>query len=1033
MSAPQISQLPPGPTDTDQPGTFFRKTVTSLRALDTWTNEANALAAYLDSLGIGSGGSSSAGGSEIGLFTDAASKAIPLGTDRVLTTGYSAQGVGAAAYVYSAAVDATYVADHPYTAFISTNGRGFRLYGNYVNGDMLGIPRVDESSPDSTLDGAARLQALLDFNFDRDDACNTFVDVGGHFAVASPVYQTRPLVNSGEINVEYHGRTFFGDLKIHVLPVAQQPGGTAMATVLTLSGPYEQWTGEIFIHSGDRGQAGYSSRRFDQGVSCIQMTQARIERIVVTSAKHDAVAVDAQFGSWSLRSGSAYAVTSTSRNSIGLQIGSIIGVNCGSTTAFGETSTRCYSTAISALTQGGDPGEAGTFDATSATYITSNEQRTKVTVASTAELRKGEHGLTRQEIPAATFGTVAVNATDTLHGTLVWSSGDPVAQKLVVGQIIYLRDGSNVGANDNIPFEITGFSGTSNRTISVVKALNYPVSMTTETAKAYTQIDTEFQLHRIMRIEDSTKFWVHPWVPSQHNSSWYHVSGASLFISGNDAAVVGVGYLSSLWSGVMLRSECLYGPVIDKFCADLGDIAVWHGISSGTATLGTNVGPGHSEGMRYDVAIMEAGTTSCRVAISDTWSESVTALSARSATDAALQATYVPPGLVIELPESHSESPDQYTLFNGGALSNRPSNCRRFFLDDLGGGTKTVTLSFYPALWLLGYRSADFAIVSYDGTKPLDTFNFALDARMTNLGWALAGQTSIAGADGAVLGKVYFDYPRKKALILPGFITVPDAGPWKTKNALAFTSTGEGDYLIEQTTGVLGQATFAMQDDFRIRIQPQQSNRGILVGVDGSGVTTLLDQNTFDAYLYIQADTGYGPYVAGYGTDTGASATYSYAANDWFWLEKRGTVLRAYKGGPEFVDAVLFWTWTIDVSALDFVRIMVNGTPGSAGARVKMFPLESNFKVVSKSSTYTETTKRGDRMILASGTFTINLPPAAGNETRFTVKLVASGTVTIDPNASETIDGSSTLAISTVNASATFVSDGTNWQVISKA
>jgi hypothetical protein len=89
--------------------------------------------------------------------------------------------------------------------------------------------------------------------------------------------------------------------------------------------------------------------------------------------------------------------------------------------------------------------------------------------------------------------------------------------------------------------------------------------------------------------------------------------------------------------------------------------------------------------------------------------------------------------------------------------------------------------------------------------------------------------------------------------------------------------------------------------------------------------------------------------------------------------------------------------------------------------------LSDSFTVVSRSATYTEEAVEGVRVVKASGTFTINLPSAVGNKARYIVKLVGAGTVTLDPLGAQTIDGSATLAISTLNQTASILSDGANW------
>lgn len=82
-------------------------------------------------------------------------------------------------------------------------------------------------------------------------------------------------------------------------------------------------------------------------------------------------------------------------------------------------------------------------------------------------------------------------------------------------------------------------------------------------------------------------------------------------------------------------------------------------------------------------------------------------------------------------------------------------------------------------------------------------------------------------------------------------------------------------------------------------------------------------------------------------------------------------------------------------------------------------------------TTYTATDT--DVIIYADSTsnnITITLPAASGRDGKFYIihRRVATNTVTIDPNASETINGSATLALAaTANASAWIWTDGTSW------
>lgn len=89
-----------------------------------------------------------------------------------------------------------------------------------------------------------------------------------------------------------------------------------------------------------------------------------------------------------------------------------------------------------------------------------------------------------------------------------------------------------------------------------------------------------------------------------------------------------------------------------------------------------------------------------------------------------------------------------------------------------------------------------------------------------------------------------------------------------------------------------------------------------------------------------------------------------------------------------------------------------------------------------RSVTATGSVAASDYAIMVDATsaaVTINLPAAASNTGRvLNVKKVdASGNaVTLDGNASETIDGATTLAIATQYQSYTVICDGTGWWII---
>lgn len=84
--------------------------------------------------------------------------------------------------------------------------------------------------------------------------------------------------------------------------------------------------------------------------------------------------------------------------------------------------------------------------------------------------------------------------------------------------------------------------------------------------------------------------------------------------------------------------------------------------------------------------------------------------------------------------------------------------------------------------------------------------------------------------------------------------------------------------------------------------------------------------------------------------------------------------------------------------------------------------------VVTKSANYTATAS--DYAILCSATLTLSLPAAASNTGRsYAVRNIVAGTVTIDPDAAELIDGAATKLLA-ANEFVTIVCDGTQWFTI---
>ena len=89
----------------------------------------------------------------------------------------------------------------------------------------------------------------------------------------------------------------------------------------------------------------------------------------------------------------------------------------------------------------------------------------------------------------------------------------------------------------------------------------------------------------------------------------------------------------------------------------------------------------------------------------------------------------------------------------------------------------------------------------------------------------------------------------------------------------------------------------------------------------------------------------------------------------------------------------------------------------------------ATFNYVAKTATYTASAT--DYVIdCTSGTFTVSLPTAVGITGRvYVIKNSGTGTITIDPNGAQTIDGLSAYTLAVRYESITIMSNGANWIV----
>lgn len=158
LRAPEGEAVAALPPPADREGTVVGFSLfTGIREILTYANLSTLLAPFLTPL-LSAINKGDPGGNvmSVGLFLAGSSISVSTGTNIVRTSGYSVDGRGGALYQYDVAVDAAYVTAHPRAAFVSGNGRGFRLSLD----QQLTVYMFGAVGDDTANDGAAFVAAL---------------------------------------------------------------------------------------------------------------------------------------------------------------------------------------------------------------------------------------------------------------------------------------------------------------------------------------------------------------------------------------------------------------------------------------------------------------------------------------------------------------------------------------------------------------------------------------------------------------------------------------------------------------------------------------------------------------------------------------------------------------------------------------------------------------------------------------------------------------------------------------------------------
>lgn len=188
----------------------------------------------------------------IGLFTNASSLAIPVGYDRVRTSGYGQVGYGGADYCYFATVTPTTVAANPQTQFYNTTtARGYALaLDQNINPMMFGaVPAVGHQGQTGSTAPDSGVALNRFFAFASNNKCEGAELKGAYYTSIPLVADTS--ANSGFTDPEMGYTTnWYWDGSIQVVQ------GGAMDHILTLKGFFAcSFKGLLHLKGSDFGHS----------------------------------------------------------------------------------------------------------------------------------------------------------------------------------------------------------------------------------------------------------------------------------------------------------------------------------------------------------------------------------------------------------------------------------------------------------------------------------------------------------------------------------------------------------------------------------------------------------------------------------------------------------------------------------------------------------------------------------------------------------------------------------------------------------
>lgn len=197
-------------------------------------------------------------------------------------------------------------------------------------------------------------------------------------------------------------------------------------------------------------------------------------------------------------------------------------------------------------------------------------------------------------------------------------------------------------------------------------------------------------------------------------------------------------------------------------------------------------------------------------------------------------------------------------------------------------------------------------------------------------------------------------------------------------------------------------------------------------GTSSNGWLSSTDWNTFNnkqpSGTYVTSVTGTAPVVSSGGTTPAISMAAANGSTNGYLTSTDWTTFNSKQ--------VAYTNLTTIGSLANATGWLYNNGSGTFSYSIPNTP---SITIVTSSSV-SPTATYGNEVILCnttSNSITVNLPTAVSNNATYTIKkIAAANSMIIDPNGTQTIDGSTTITITVENTSLVLVSDGSNWRII---